>query len=217
MALASDQPPKYQACYRHSAYALWRSSVVVNRPSRTVTPRLQRARGEARKQLDTLPVPCALPPEPEIGRQFLCGLIPVCAHLPDSARHCCAAAQAVSQTLCAFRPPWKERRVGQVNGCRYPASPRSVPDSGTGQGGLGNEGQSRAGGDQFGEVLLGVGGDQDRRHVGARIRSGEAARRRSKPLSSPRSMSTSVTSGRRFSTHCSPSAEELATATTLIP
>jgi hypothetical protein len=99
--------------------------VVVNRPSRTVMPRLQRGRGEARKQLDTLPVPCALPPEPEIGRQFLCGLIPVCAHLPDSARHCCAAAQAVSQTLCAFRPPWKERRVGQVNGCRYPASPRT--------------------------------------------------------------------------------------------
>ena len=99
--------------------------MVVNRPSRTVMPRLQRGRGEARKQLDTLPVPCALPPEPEIGRQFLCGLSPVCAHLPDSARHCCAATQAVLQTLCAFRPPWKERRVGQVNGCRYPARPRA--------------------------------------------------------------------------------------------
>jgi hypothetical protein len=42
-----------------------------------------------------------------------------------------------------------------------------VPDGGTGQRGLGNESQSRARGDQFGEVLFGVGGDQDRRHRGA--------------------------------------------------
>jgi hypothetical protein len=41
-----------------------------------------------------------------------------------------------------------------------------VPDSSTGQGSLGNERPSRAGDDQFGEVLLVMGGDQDRRHRG---------------------------------------------------
>jgi len=39
---------------------------------------------------------------------------------------------------------------------------QDVSDSSTGQGSFGNERPSRAGGDQFGEVLLVMGGDQDR-------------------------------------------------------
>ena len=42
-----------------------------------------------------------------------------------------------------------------------------VQDSGTGEGSLGNESHSRTDGDQFGEVLFVVGGDQDRRDRGA--------------------------------------------------
>jgi len=57
-------------------------------------------------------------------------------------------------------------RVGPANGA-LTGNSKDVSDGGTGQSSLGDERTSWAGGDQFGEVFLLVGGDQDRRHTGA--------------------------------------------------